>query len=362
MTKTKDAPKLAFIGTGFARRVQMPAFAIAGAEIVSIASGTLANAESAAREFGARHFTADWRETVDLPGIDLICITTPPDLHLVQAVRALERGLHVLCEKPMAMNVAEAEEMCLAAEGSGSLALIDHELRFQAGRRAAKAMLAAGEIGKVRHVKYSFRNAMRGDASVPWNWWSDASAGGGTLGAIGSHAIDSLLWFLDADISSVYCQLQTHVRSRTDAYGSRRPVTTDDESLLTFRFADGGAASNATGSMSLSMIEGPDYENTIEFVGSAGSIRVLYRGEVEIARSGDDGWTPVEALIGESVPGIFDSGFPNGFVAFAKAIVEALKKGATVVPEAATFADGLRVQRVLDAARLSDRTGSVVRF
>lgn len=361
-TIDEKIPGIAFIGTGFARRVQMPAFQMAGGcRIVSVASAGIENAEAAAREFGAAHFTDDWRAAVDHPDVDLVCITTPPVQHCEQVVYAASRGKHILCEKPMAMNAGEAEIMCRAVRDANVLALIDHELRFQSGRQHARSMLRAGEIGKVRHVKYTFRNAMRGDASVPWNWWSDEAAGGGTLGAIGSHAIDSLFWFLGTDIASLSCQLQTQVKMRTDKSGSTRPVTTDDESLLMFRFADAELTDDATGTMSLSMIEYPDYEHTIEFVGTSGSIRVLYRGDVQIARAGDGEWSNVDVTIGKSVAGIFDSGFPNAFVAFAPKIVDALRKGKTTVEGAADFDDGLRVQRILDLARESDRAGRAVR-
>ena len=87
------------IGTGFARKVQLPAFAnCEGARIVSIASGSLANAETAAREFGAEHFTADWRETVLHHGVDLICMTTPPKLHREMVLCALDNQKHILAE------------------------------------------------------------------------------------------------------------------------------------------------------------------------------------------------------------------------------------------------------------------------
>ncbi|MBK8813858.1 MAG: Gfo/Idh/MocA family oxidoreductase [Acidobacteria bacterium] len=354
-------PKLGFLGVGFAKKVQIPAFLMAGGcEIVSLASARLESAEATAGQFGVPHFTDDWRETIDHPDVDLVCITTPPNLHCEQALYAAARGKHILCEKPMAMNVAEAEAMCRAARDANVLALIDHELRFQTGRRKAREMLREGAIGKIRHVKYSFRNAMRGDVNVPWNWWSDKDAGGGTLGAIGSHAIDSLLWFLDTGIASVSCQLQTHVKRRTDSNGRLREVTTDDEALLNFRFADSELTDDTTGTMSLSMIEYPDYEHSIEFVGTDGSIRVLFLGEVLLTRSGDTGWTKIDVTIGESVPGLFDSGFPNAFVAFAPKILDAVRSGATTVEGAATFEDGLRVQQILDAARESDRSGRLV--
>ena len=104
---------------------------------------------SAAEEFGIGHFTDDWRETVKRDDVDLVCITTPPVLHKEMTLLAFEHGKHVLCEKPMAMNVAEAAEMTEAARSAGVLALIDHELRFQPGRQKAYKMLREGEIGKI---------------------------------------------------------------------------------------------------------------------------------------------------------------------------------------------------------------------
>ena len=119
------------------------------------------------------------------------------------SIFALEHDKHILCEKPMAMNVAEAREMTERAAGKNVLALIDHELRFQNGRQKAFEILRSGDIGKIIHAKYNFRNASRGDVNLPWNWWSDETQGGGALGAIGSHVIDSFRWFLGAEISSV---------------------------------------------------------------------------------------------------------------------------------------------------------------
>src|SRR5690606_31611360 len=140
---------IGFIGTGFTRTVQMPAFAAcAEARLVSVASGRAENAKAAADEFGIEHHTGDWRETVSHPDVDLVCITTPPILHKKMVLFAAAKGKHILGEKPMAMNAAEAEAMLDAVKNSGRLALIDHELRFVPGRRAAKQMVANGEIGK----------------------------------------------------------------------------------------------------------------------------------------------------------------------------------------------------------------------
>ena len=351
---------IGIIGTGFARKVQIPGFkACDDAEIVSVASASFENARSTAEEFGIEHFTADWRETVSHPAVDLVCITTPPALHREMTLLAIKHSKHILCEKPMAMNVTEAEEMTKAADSSGVIALIDHELRFLPGRQRAFAMLREGVIGRVRHAKYNFRAAYRGNPELPWNWWSDIEQGGGALGAIDSHVIDSLLWFLDADITSVFCQLNTHVRERKDRDGKVRQVTTDDEANLLLRFADSELTENATGVVGCSMSEPPEYMNRLEFFGSNGSMRVDNLGELYIAETGAADWVRVE--VDEPIAGsLNDNGFARGFKYIAPRIVEAIREGKSTVEDAATFADGVRVQRVLDAARRSDASRTAV--
>ncbi len=360
----KDKVRIGIIGTGFARRVQISAFLkCENAEIVSVASGSLANAERTAREFNIGHFTDDWRETVERDDVDLVCITTPPNLHFEQTLFAIECNKLILCEKPMAMNASEAQEMTEKAREKNVLALIDHELRFQNGRQKAYQLLRNGAIGKVRHAKYNFRNASRGDANLTWNWWSDKSLGGGSLGAIGSHIIDSFLWFLGADISSIFCQLQTHIKHRTDAKtGELREVTTDDEANLILRFAENDLIRDATGIISMSMTEYPKYENYIEFFGTSGAIRIDYLGEIFLAKAGETDWRKIETEIGKAPSEIFDSGFPGGFMSFAPKIIEAILNEKTEIEHAATFLDGCRIQEVLDAARKSNETGAVIKL
>jgi predicted dehydrogenase len=348
------------IGTGFARKVQIPGFqSVDGARIASVASGSVENARSTAAEFGVEHFTDDWRETVARPDVDLVCITTPPVLHREMTLAAIKNGKHVLCEKPMAMNVTEAEEMAAAARGAGVMALIDHELRFLPGRQKAYSMLRDGVVGKIRHAKYNFRAAYRGNPDLPWSWWSDIELGGGALGAIDSHIVDSFLWFLGTEITSVYCQLNTHVSGRKDASGQTRPVTSDDEANMLLRFADSDLTENATGLIACSMSEPPEYQNVFELFGTDGSMRVDNLGELYIAARSETNWTHVE-VDDPIAAGARDNGFSLGFKYFAPRIIEALRQGKNAVDGAANFEDGVRVQRVLDVARESNRSGRAV--
>jgi predicted dehydrogenase len=355
----KESINIGIIGAGFARTTQIPGFrACEGARIVSIASGHRENAERVAREFGINHVAGDWREVVSRADVDLISIVTPPSTHLEMALAALDAGKAVLCEKPMAMNAAEADQMRRRARETGALALIDHELRFVDGRRKMREMLHGGEIGRVRHAKFIFRSDSRASAERPWNWWSDEKAGGGVLGAIGSHAIDGLHSMLGASVASVFCQLATHVPQRPDKEsGAMRPVTTDDEANLVLRFKDGELTTGATGTVSMSMAEAGRAEHCLEVYGSEGALRLEGASRLWRAGLGEGQWKSVPTESGDLATGMHDNEWSRGFTAFARRIVLALREGHTEVSDAATFDDGYHTQLVLDAARNSHREG-----
>ena len=351
---------IGIIGSGFARSTQLPAFKnCEGARIVTIASGHRENAEAAAREFDIPHVEADWRGVIERNDVDLVSIVTPVVTHCEMTLAALDHGKHVLCEKPMAMNAVEAKRMTDRARERGVLALIDHELRFLPGRLQMRQRLLAGEIGKVKHVKLTFRADSRADIHRPWNWWSDITQGGGTLGAIGSHVVDGFRWLLETEISEVLCKLATHVRQRKDREGKLREVTTDDEANLLLTFRDCTLTEGATGNISMSMVEAGTPEHLLEIFGSAGALRVAERGDLWHAPTGAGEWQRVDVDAGELAPGMRDSGWARGFTAFSQKIVDALREDRTIVEGAATFEDGYHTQMVLDAARSSNDSGCV---
>src|SRR5918996_3774178 len=174
------------------------------AKVVAIASGHRERAEAVAKEFGIEHVASDWQELVAHNDVDLVSIVTPPATHMEITLAALEQRKAVLCEKPMALNADEAGRMAERARAAGVLALIDHELRFLNSRRTMRGMLQTGAIGTVRHCNYVFRSDYRGLADRGWDWWSDAAMGGGTLGAIGSHVVDSFRWILSAEVTQAF--------------------------------------------------------------------------------------------------------------------------------------------------------------
>ena len=346
------------VGAGFARTTQIPGFRnCKGARVVAIASRRRERAEQVAQEFGIEHVASDWRELVARDNVDLVSVVTPPATHMEITLAALERGKAVLCEKPMAMDAAEARRMTERAREAGVLALIDHELRFLSSRRKMRAMLHNGEIGTVRHCNYVFRSDYRGVLGN-WDWWSDAAMGGGTLGAIGSHAIDSFRWLLDTEVSEVCCVLSTHVAERPDkSSGATRAVTSDDTVRMLLRFAESPLTKGATGAASLSVVESGKLQNQLEVYGSSGALMVEETGALWHSPAGSGDWRTVEVDPDAVAPGMREGSWSRGFTAFSSAIIDALREGRTSVEGAATFADSYRAQLVMDAAREANQSG-----
>lgn len=350
---------IGIVGAGFARTTQIPGFRdCMGAKVVAIASRHRERAAEVAQEFGIQHVAADWQELVERDDVDLVSIVTPPATHMEITLAALEHRKAVLCEKPMALNADEAKRMVEKARSANVLALIDHELRFLNSRRTMRGMLQTGAIGTVRHCNYVFRSDYRGIADRGWDWWSDAKMGGGTLGAIGSHVVDSFRWMLSTEVTRALGMLTTHIKERPDkSSGGMRPVTTDDEAKLLFRFADGPHTEGATGAAALSVVESGKYENRVEIYGTKGALMVEETGELWRSPTGSGQWRPVQVDQDHMAQGMRESSWSRGFTAFACRIVEALRTGRKTVEDAASFEDGYRIQVVLDALRESNESG-----
>jgi predicted dehydrogenase len=350
------------VGAGFARSTQIPGFRnCAGARVVAIASRRREHAEQVAQEFGIEQVASDWKELVARDDVDLVSVVTPPATHMEITLAALERGKAVLCEKPMAMNAAETKRMTDRAREAGVLALIDHELRFLTSRRKMRAMLRNGNIGTVRHCNYVFRSDYRGVLGN-WDWWSDENMGGGTLGAIGSHAVDSFRWLLNTEVSEVCCALATHVGERPDkSSGTMRQVTSDDTVRMLLRFVESPLVKGATGAASLSVVESGKMQNQLEVYGSSGALMVEENGALWHSPAGSGDWRAVAVDQDPVAPGMRDSSWARGFTTYSKAIIAALRAGNTTVEDAADFEAGHRAQLVMDAARESNKSNCWVK-
>jgi predicted dehydrogenase len=346
--------RVGVIGTGFGALVQIPAFrANPRAEVVAVASGTPGKARRTAEAFGVPHAFDDWTKLV-AADLDLVSITTPPAIHHAMALAALNAGRHVLCEKPMAMSVAEAEEMLAHGERARRVHVIDHELRFNPNRRKARALIEQGLVGRPRHVLLTAVNASRLDPAKPWGWWFDETRGGGLLGAVGSHQVDLLRYWL-GEIAAVTGTALPFVPERPLPDGTgRRPVTADEFTTFSLRFRSG-----AVGTVFLSAVATHAVGPRVEVWGDEGHL-VLDEGErLWGARRGEKLAELTEPETITPPPGMeYVSLWGVSFVRLVQHLVQAMLDGAPVAP-AATFRDGVAVQRVLDAVRRATRTGWV---
>jgi predicted dehydrogenase len=346
--------RVGVIGTGFGALVQIPAFrANPRAEVVAVASGTPGKARRTAEAFGVPHAFDDWTKLV-AADLDLVSITTPPALHRAMAVAAFEAGRHVLCEKPMAMSTVEAEEMLARGERARRIHVIDHELRFNPNRRKARGLIEQGFVGRPRHALLTAVNASRLDPAKPWGWWFDETLGGGLLGAVGSHQVDLLRYWL-GEIAAVTGTADPVVPERPLPDGSgRRPVTADEFTTFSLRFRSG-----AVGTVMLSAVATHAVGPRVEVWGDEGYLGLdaedrlwsAHRGEALAELTEPETLTPPPGMEYVSLWGV-------SFVRLAEHLVQAVLDGAPVGP-AATFRDGVAVQRVLDGVRRATRTGWV---
>jgi predicted dehydrogenase len=346
--------RIAFFGNGFTRRVILPCLRhVEGIELVGLSSPNLERAEATAREFGIRQVASHHEQILKRTAPDLVFVVTPPHRHKEMTIDALRAGCHVICEKPMGMNAEECAQMSSVARAIPErIALINHELRFHPHRTALKRWIAEGRFGMIRHASYILLSSSRRDPSRAWDWWSDSGQGGGTLGAVGSHAIDALR-VLFGEVAAVRGNLRTLVEERIDPTSGRpRPVTSDDSCGAWIRFRSGIAASVLISSVESERL------HRISVAGTTGGAAVAEQGSARIALGGE---AMREVPIDWEVPtcaqlGIPETDWARTFLIFARRIVEALRNGETHLAGAATFEDGYRTQCVMDAIRESSRT------
>lgn len=362
-TESRAGLRVGFIGTGWTERVQAPAFRLGGLTLQAIASGHLENAQRAAASLDIPDVHEDWHALVESDAVDIVSIVTPPHLHREMAEAALQAGKHVICEKPTALNVAEAEAMLAAAQAAPDcLAIIDHELRFTPQRAQLRELVRSGYVGSVVTMRIDDVRGARLDPTLPWTWWSDAEKGGGMLGAVGSHMFDLARWTLGR-VNSLAAQLKIGHYYRTDpTTGKERQVTADDHAHLLLRFAN-----SALGTITVSNLIAGQRDVRVEVHGTQGALRLdakerLWGMQGDNFPNGDWEQIPVDDPVMELSDFPTDNPFARGSVYLAQAIAKSLSAGETQIPEAASFYDGLAVQRALDAARRSHQEQIWVRL
>ncbi len=187
--------RVGVLGASFGGTVHVPAFQAQGRfEVVALASPTRAAEVAAARRVPQAFSSLE--AMLDAVPLDVLSIAAPPFAHRDAVFAALDRGLHVLCEKPFALTVGEAEEMCAAAAAApGSVCAVAHEFRYTPSRQALKELVVNGHLGALRALETNwFAGNLRANVERPNTWWFERSRGGGIAGAILSHLIDQVNW------------------------------------------------------------------------------------------------------------------------------------------------------------------------
>ncbi len=220
----------AVVGTGFGVLTHVRALQAAGIEVRALIGRDPDKTRNRAAMFGIAHPTTDRAEAFARADVDLVAVATPPHTHGPIVLDAVAAGKHVMCEKPFARDLAEAQTMFDAAEAAGVVHMLGTEFRFGAGQALLTRTVREGVIGTPTYGVFVLQMPSLNDpkAEIP-DWWGDASQGGGWLGAHGTHVIDQVRVTL-GEIESVSATLSTL---------SPLGFTADDTYLIQLRLTNG---------------------------------------------------------------------------------------------------------------------------
>jgi predicted dehydrogenase len=320
--------------------------------------------ESAAREaadrFGFDRVETDWRDALD--DADVFLNLGPNHVHVEPTVAALEAGVHVLCEKPLAPTVEGAERIAAAADDSDATAGVVFNYRFLPAVQKARELLDAGEFGAVRHARFQYLQDWLVDDDAPWTWRMDAErAGTGALGDLGAHSVD-LARFLVGDIARVSGHLRTFTEKRVPENGDEpQPVTVDDAFTAQAEFASG-----ALGTFEASRCApGRKNGHTFEIDASDGALAFDLERPNELRVKWPDARGFETLLVTEETDPYGEHWWPPGHVlGWEHSVVhqdyEFLSAVADGDAPEPSVQDGLDVQRVLAAIAESDERGEWV--
>lgn len=352
--------RVGIIGTGFGAKVHAPMMNFHDRfEVVALSSVSRGNVEEAKRVSGIDHVYTDWKQMLNEESLDLVVVASAVFLHKEMVLEAFKTGAHVLCEKPMALHKQESADMVSAWGKSGRLGLINHEFRFLPARRKVKEIISEGNLGEILHIRYigtfaSFSSLI----SKPRGWLGQTEKGGGMLGAIGSHMIDSLQWWTDSTFNEVNANLLTHVPIlEDDEHGNVENRTADDGFQVLGRLANGATVTLEL----LSAARNTKNPYRLEVYGTNGTLVMENDKEVFLSTQDQD-FENVELDPDLQIPDNFPeiaARYYNGFNRMLDVLAESISSGERH-PYLASFGDGLATQTVLDAIRESARNGKKV--
>jgi predicted dehydrogenase len=370
-----DQLRVGIIGVGWGSMVQVPAFRAAGGyEVAALCSRRAERVTEAGARLGVQDVSTDWERFVRRPDLDIISVCTPTDLHREQVLGAIGAGKHVLCEKPVALDPAQAAEMADAADAAGVATAVCFENRWGREKLAVWRQVSEGLLGS----PYFARVAIAADYFHPVRplmseWMYRLADGGGYLLGMASHDID-YLYCLFGVPEAVCADVRTTIPVRTRADGSEFAADADDTASLLLRWGSGVSASISLTTVGLH--SGSRYR--FEAFGSGGTAEIdgtVFGGTVRAGRAGEEGLrelslsdaavsdpaaipatgrrsAPIRALalmLEQWLPRVRgDAG--TGAVRTSAGPADA---GHGPTPGVPTLRDGLVVQRVIDAARRS---------
>ncbi len=327
-----------------------------------------AKVQAFANTWGYESVETDWRKLVERKDIDAVDICTPNNLHKEIALAAAANGKMILCEKPLAMNVAEGEEMCQAVEKAKVLNTVWYNYRRVPAVTFAKQLIDEGKLGRIFHYRANFLQDWTISSDLPQGgaalWRLDAAAAGsGVTGDLLAHCIDTALW-LNGGISTVNAMTETFIKERQHTLtGKVEKVTIDDACAFLCRFGNG----------SLGLFESTRYARghkalyTFEINGEHASIKWdlhdLHRLQYFDHRDQGSlrGWRSIHVTDSDHpymshwwVPGL-QIGYEHTFVHQVADFLQGVAKGESIGP---TFRDSLETQKVCDAVLNSARDGA----
>jgi predicted dehydrogenase len=333
---------------------------------------------AAAGKLGWDHSETDWQRLVARDDVDLVDICTPGDSHAEIAIAALAAGKHVLCEKPLANTVEEAEAMVAAADRArahGVRAMCGFNYRRVPAVALMRRLVADGRLGELRHVRAVYLQDWIADPEFPLVWRLQKDrAGSGALGDIGAHIVDMAQYVTGQRLVGVSAMTETFVRERplpaessglgaTGGDAGRGAVTVDDAALFLARLSGGAVATFEATRFATGRRNGL----RLELNGSRGSVAFdLERlNELEVydadAPAGEQGFTrvlvtePEHPYIAAWWPPGHILGYDHSFVHEVRDLLDAIGTGTDPAP---SFRDGLGVQRVLAAVEASAAGGA----
>lgn len=340
--------------------------------MTAVCGRNAAGVAAAAERLGWATTETDWRDLVAREDVDLVDVCSPGDTHAEIAIAALEAGKHVLCEKPLANTVSEAEQMAAAAERArtgGVRSMVGFTYRRVPAIGLARQLVADGRIGTIRHVRAQYLQDWITDPEAPLSWrLQKERAGSGALGDIGAHIVD-LTQFITGDrITEVCGMLETFVKERplpTSSSGlsgvagrERGDVTVDDAAAFLATFGSGAmgtfeATRFATGRKNAIRIEVNGSRGSLAFDFEDMNVLQYYDGTEEARTAGFRRiivTEPQHPYVAAWWPPGHLLGYEHGFTHQVVDLVTAIGKGEDPLP---SFADGLQIQRVLAAVEAS---------